>query len=60
MDDFSNHEVLDRAYMALSFFDDYVASHDVLKALSEDHPLSKAVSSALDALSDVYQEAGAL
>ena len=60
MDNYSNHEVLDRAYMVLDLFDNYVAGHDAVKALSEDHPLAQAVSDALDALADVYQEAGAL
>ena len=59
MDDFSRHEVVDRCWVALDHFNNYVASHDVVEALDEADPVRVAVEAALDALSHAYQAAGA-
>ena len=58
MDDFSDHELVDRCYIAADFFSTYVVDHDVVKAMDDTDAVKVAIDAAMDALSAAYQAAG--
>jgi len=59
MDDFSDHELVDRCYIAADFFATYVMGHEVVEAMSDDDVVKVALVAAMDALNEAYQAAGA-
>ncbi len=58
MDDFSDHELVDRLYIAADFFSNYVMDHDVVAAMDDADAVKVALVAAMDALSAAYQAAG--
>ena len=58
MDDFSDHELVDRCYIAADFFSNYVMDHDVVKAMDDADAVKVALVAAMDALAAAYQAAG--
>lgn len=56
VDEFSRHEVLDRAYLAFEFFSERVAGHEALKAFPDLRREAETISSRLF---ELYQAIGA-
>ena len=58
MDDYSNHEVLDRISLALSGLQDHVLGHDVVEGMQDTDPVRIALEEAFEALVRAYNAMG--
>ena len=56
---FGAHEVLDRIFVSLEHFQEFVVSHALVESLDDDDQVKVAVLAAEKALAEAYQAAGA-
>ena len=59
MDDFSDHELVDRCYLAADFFATFIVGHEAVEAMSYCDAVKVSIVAAMDALNGAYQAAGA-
>ena len=58
LDAYSAHEVLDRTYVVLDHFHEYVIDHEWVQQLAEDDEVRAALMAAEDALAAAYSAVG--
>lgn len=56
-DEFSLHELMDRAFLVMDTFDNFILEHDIVQA---DPKLEERASIVFNQLADFYQDIGAL